>query len=151
MTKLLWALVALSSSAAAHAQDFSPFVGGGPAFREFKAMVEGRQVTVVQITAYFHQMNLPPRSVQPIGLEEFRFFIKDAQGNTDRCEKWIKKSRPTKLPGAGPNRHSPISRSTSPMAPSRSLSAAPPPITAMPRAAGKQWISERHYIKRPNY
>ena len=85
------ALGALSLPAIAQAQDFAPFVGGSPAFREFNAMVDGKPVTVVQITAYFHQMNLPPHSAQPIGLEEFRFFIKDAKGNMARCEKWIQK------------------------------------------------------------
>src|ERR1700761_8778657 len=85
------ALSALSLSVVAQAQDFAPFVGGSPAFKESKAMFEGKPVTLVQITAYFHQMNLPPRSVQPIGLEEFRFFIKDVKGNMARCEKWIQK------------------------------------------------------------
>ena len=89
--KALLILAAMFLPAVAQAQDFSPFVGGSPAFKEFKALFEGKWVTVVQITAYFHQMNLPPHSAQPIGLEEFRFFVKDAKGNMARCEKWIQK------------------------------------------------------------
>jgi hypothetical protein len=73
------------------AQDFAPFVGGSPAFTESKAMFQGKPVTVVRITAYFHQMDLPPRSAQPIGLEEFKFFIKDPNGNMAKCEKWVQK------------------------------------------------------------
>ena len=91
MKKPALILAAMLLPAVAQAQDFAPFVGGNPAFKEFQAKVDGKPVTVVQITAYFHQMNLPPHSAQPIGLEEFRFFIKDAQGNMDRCEKWIQK------------------------------------------------------------
>jgi hypothetical protein len=78
-------------AATAQAQDFAPFVGGGPAFAESKAMFEGKPVTIVRITAYYHQMDLPPGSAQPIGLEEFKFFIKDTKGNMARCEKWIQK------------------------------------------------------------
>jgi len=83
------ALAALSVSA--RAQDFTPFAGGSPAFTEFKAMFQGKPVTIVRITAYFHQMDLPPGSAQPIGLEEFKFFIKDPNGNMAKCEKWIQK------------------------------------------------------------
>ncbi len=79
--------------AVAHAQDFAPFAGGSPAFTEAKAMFEGKPVTIVRITAYFHQMDLPAGSVQPIGLEEFKFFIKDPNGNMARCEKWVTKVR----------------------------------------------------------
>jgi len=85
------ALSALFLPLAAHAQDFSPFVGGSPAFAESKATFEGKPVTIVRITAYLHQMNLPPGSAQPTGLEEFKFFIKDAQGKMARCEKWVQK------------------------------------------------------------
>jgi hypothetical protein len=91
MPRLIFLLTALLLPAIAQAQDFAPFVGGSPAFAESKAMFEGKPVTIVRITAYFHQMNLPPHSAQPIGLEEFRFFIKDAKGNMARCEKWIQK------------------------------------------------------------
>jgi hypothetical protein len=85
------ALSVLSLSCIAQAQDFAPFVGGGPAFAESKAMFEGKPVTIVRITAYYHEMDLPPRHAQPIGLEEFKFFIKDPYGNMARCEKWIRK------------------------------------------------------------
>jgi len=85
------ACVAALLPALAHAQDFAPFAGGSPAFTESKAMFEGKPVTIVRITAYFHQMNLPPHSAQPIGLEEFKFFIKDPNGNMARCEKWVQK------------------------------------------------------------
>jgi hypothetical protein len=94
MMKLSTAILALSAlflPAFAQAQDFAPFVGGSPAVKESKALFEGKWVTIVRITAYYHQMNLPPHSAQPIGLEEFKFFIKDARGNMDRCEKWIQK------------------------------------------------------------
>ena len=84
-------LAVLLLPAVARAQDFTPFVGGSPAFVESKAMFQGKPVTIVRITAYFHQMDLPPGSAQPIGLEEFKFFIKDPNGNMARCEKWVQK------------------------------------------------------------
>ena len=91
MRKAILVLAGLCLPCFARAQDFAPFVGGSPAFKESKGFFEGKPVNIVRITAYFHQMNLPPRSAQPIGLEEFRFFIKDPQGNMARCEKWIQK------------------------------------------------------------
>jgi hypothetical protein len=84
-------VVILSLPAAARAQDFAPFAGGSPAVTESKAMFQGKPVTIVRITAYFHQMDLPPGSALPIGLEEFKFFIKDPNGNMARCEKWVQK------------------------------------------------------------
>ncbi len=69
--------------------NFTPFTAGGPAYQESKAMLNGQPVTIVRITAYYHQMDLPPRSAQPIGLEYFKFFIKDPSGNMAHCEKWI--------------------------------------------------------------
>ena len=76
------ALLALAVlSLPAHAQDFTPFAGGSPAFTESKAMLNGQPVTVVRITAYFHQMDLPPSSALQIGLQEFKFFMKDPNGN----------------------------------------------------------------------
>jgi hypothetical protein len=92
MMKTSIALLALAVlSLPAHAQDFTPFAGGSPAFTESKAMLDGQLVTVVRITVYFHQMDLPPHSAQPIGLEYFKFFIKDPNGNMSRCEKWVQK------------------------------------------------------------
>jgi hypothetical protein len=85
------ALSALSLPAVVQAQDFAPFVGGSPSFSESRATFEGKPVTIVRIIAYYHQMNLPPRHAQPIGLGESRFFIKDPYGNMARCEKWIRK------------------------------------------------------------
>jgi hypothetical protein len=81
----------LSLPAFAQAQDFAPFAGGDPAFTESKAIFHGKPVTIVRITAYFHQMDLPAGSAQPIGLQEFKFFVKDPNGNTAHCEKWVQK------------------------------------------------------------
>jgi hypothetical protein len=66
------------------------FVGGNPGFEVKSVTVDGTRQTVVQMTGYFHQMDLPPHSVQPIGLEEF-FFVLKARDPwfADRCEKWI--------------------------------------------------------------
>ena len=83
------AVVNLPSTA--RAQNFTPFAGGSPAFAESKAMLNGKPVTIVRITAYFHQMDLPPHSAQPFGLEYFKFFIKDPNGNMADCERWIKR------------------------------------------------------------
>src|SRR5882757_6697437 len=87
----LLTLAAMSLPAIAQAQDFTPFVGGSPAVTESKAIFQGKPVTIVRITAYFHQMDLPPGSAQPIGLEEFKFFIKDPNGNMAKCENWVRK------------------------------------------------------------
>jgi hypothetical protein len=90
--KTLFILLALAvMPPPAHAQDFTPFAGGSPAFAESKAMLDGKLVTIVRITVYFHQMDLPPHSVQPIGLEYFKYFVKDSNGNMARCENWIKR------------------------------------------------------------
>ena len=48
-------------------------------------------MTLVRITYEYHEMDLPPGSVQPIGLIFIRYFIKDAAGNMAHCEKWIKR------------------------------------------------------------
>ena len=89
LTSLLLAVLSLPASA--WAVDFSSFTGGSPAFSEYKAMFQGKPVTIVQIRAYYHQMDLPPGSAQPIGLEEFKSFIKDPNGNMAHCEKWVQK------------------------------------------------------------
>lgn len=91
MRTAMVALAALFLPAVAQAQNFTAFVGGSPAFTESSAIFQGKPVTVVRITAYYHQMDLPPGSVQPIGLEEFKFFIKDPNGNMAKCEKWVRK------------------------------------------------------------
>ena len=91
MPRLVLSLIAAASwlPVMAHAQNFAPFAGGSPAFAESKAMLNGKPVTIVRITAYFHQMDLPPGSAQPVGLEYFKFFIKDPNGNMAHCERWI--------------------------------------------------------------
>jgi hypothetical protein len=83
--------LAASSPAAAQALDFTPFAGGSPAYTESKGTLNGQLVTIVRITAYYHQMDLPPHSAQPIGLEYFKYFIKDPNGNMVHCENWIKR------------------------------------------------------------
>jgi hypothetical protein len=47
-------LTALAMSGTAGAQDFAHFVGGSPAFIESRAMFQGKPVTTVRISAYFH-------------------------------------------------------------------------------------------------
>ena len=68
------------------------FVGGAPAYQEWVMDVNGVPRTIVQMSGYFHQMNLPPHHGQPIGLEEFYYVIKDAKPwNAARCETWIRR------------------------------------------------------------
>jgi len=68
------------------------FVGGNPSFGEFQTKIDGRAFTVVKMAGFYHEMNLPPNSAQPIGLEEFFFVVKSVpKWNDDRCEKWIGK------------------------------------------------------------
>ena len=65
------------SPSAAQTLTFPPFTAGGPAFVESHTTLNGHPVTVVRITAFYHQMDLPAGSAQPIGLEYFKYFIKD--------------------------------------------------------------------------
>ncbi len=84
-------LAANSGISAAATPNFSPQTGGNPAFKEVPATVKGKTVTLVRITYEYHEMDLPPGSVQPIGLIPIRYFIKDAAGNMAHCEKWVKR------------------------------------------------------------
>jgi hypothetical protein len=87
---LLTVLIAASPPSAA-TPNFTPFVGGSPAYKEQQAVLNGKKITLVQVTIYFHQMDLPPGSAQPIGLAFFKYFLKDTSGNMGHCEQWIKK------------------------------------------------------------
>jgi len=67
------------------------FVGGGPAYQEMTVNIEGTPRTVVQLTGYFHQMDLAPHHAQPIGLGEAFYVVKDEKPwNASHCETWIK-------------------------------------------------------------
>lgn len=84
------ALMLAGPARAASTPDFTPFTGGGPLASEFGAKLNGKPVTIVQLSAYYHQMDLPKGSVQPIGLELFFFVIKSAKpGNAAHCEQWV--------------------------------------------------------------
>jgi hypothetical protein len=91
MTKFLLALAACVSTAlpgAARADGM--FVGGAPAYEEIQSTFHGQPVTLVQMSASYHQMDLQPHHVQVIGLIEFFYVLKekpDYQART--CEKWI--------------------------------------------------------------
>jgi hypothetical protein len=74
------------------APNFTPFVGGGPYFVEGTTTINGMKVTLVGITAFLHDMDLPPGSVQEFD-GETKLFIKDVAGNVAHCEKWIKRIR----------------------------------------------------------
>jgi hypothetical protein len=87
----LIALAASTDASAALTPNFAPQTGGNPTFTEVPATVGGKTVTLVRITYEYHQMDLPPGSVQPIGLIPIRYFIKDSAGNMAHCEKWIKR------------------------------------------------------------
>jgi len=88
---ILAMLAFAGTASAASTPNFTPFAGGAPAYKEQSAMMLGNRVTIVRITSYFHQMDLPPHSAQPIGLEYFMYFLKDTAGNMAHCEKWIDK------------------------------------------------------------
>jgi hypothetical protein len=90
-TAAFLAVFTMAGNASAGTQTFTPVVGGSPAYREQPALLNGKKVTLVRVTLYFHQMDLPPGSAQPIGLELFKYFLKDASGNIGHCEQWIKK------------------------------------------------------------
>jgi hypothetical protein len=86
------ALLAASTGASGAATpNFTPATGGNPTFKEESAVVDGKTVTLVRITYEYHEMDLPPGSVQPIGLIFIRYFTKDSAGNMTHCEKWIKR------------------------------------------------------------
>jgi hypothetical protein len=91
MRKILFALAACMSAALPGATlADTVFVGGGPGYEEIQTTFHGQPVTLVQMVASYHEMDLPPHHVQVIGLEEFFFVLKekpDYQAKT--CEKWI--------------------------------------------------------------
>jgi hypothetical protein len=73
--------------------EFSPYVGGFPSFGERGALINGKKVTLVAITAFVHDMDLPPGGVQELD-GETKYFVKDdGAGNMAHCEKWIKQVR----------------------------------------------------------
>ncbi len=92
-TIAILALLAAGTASGAGTANFSPATGGNPTFKEQSATVEGKTVTLVRITYEYHEMDLPPGSVQPIGLIFIRYFIKDSTGNMAHCEKWIERVR----------------------------------------------------------
>jgi hypothetical protein len=82
----------LSNFAAAQTQSFTPFDGGAPDAGEIPGTLNGKAVTVLRITADYHQMNLPPHTAQPIGLRNFFYVLKGSPtGHSARCEAYIKK------------------------------------------------------------
>ncbi|MGH6878644.1 MAG: hypothetical protein ACREHV_14880 [Rhizomicrobium sp.] len=67
------------------------FTGADPAFQEMPAPIEGQRV-IVQINAYFHQMDLAPHRTQPIGLVEYFNVEKGTHDyQAEMCEKWTTK------------------------------------------------------------
>lgn len=68
--------------------------GGSPLYREGTVTEQGRPTTLAKISLYFHQMDLPPGSVQPIGLEEFFYILaSDKTGNARHCATWVERVR----------------------------------------------------------
>ena len=87
------AVLSLAASLPVHGAEeptFTPFVGGDSTFREIPATVNGKNVTLVRIDSFFHDMDLPPGGVQEFS-DYIGYFIKDGAGNMAHCEKWIKR------------------------------------------------------------
>lgn len=85
--------LALAASLPAYAAQepvFTPYVGAEPSFGEKAAVIDGKKVTLVGITAFLHDMDLPPGGVQEFD-GEIQYFVKDGTGNLAHCQKWIKR------------------------------------------------------------
>jgi hypothetical protein len=86
----LLALAASLPASAAETPNFTPYVGGNPTFGQKAAVIDGKKVTLIAITAFLHDMDLPPGGVQEFD-GETKYFVKDGTGNLAHCEKWIKR------------------------------------------------------------
>lgn len=74
------------------------FTGAAPFYAELALPVDGTLIdtpaTVVKVGAWYHQMNLAPGSIQPIGLLVHFYIAKNpATGNASRCEQWVNQVR----------------------------------------------------------
>ncbi len=85
-----FALAASLPAYAAHEPIFTPYVGGNPSLGERAAIIDGKKVTLIGITAFLHDMDLPPGGVQEFD-GETKYFVKDGTGNLAHCKKWIKR------------------------------------------------------------
>jgi hypothetical protein len=77
----------------------NPFTGGAPLVAKvFTAELNGQTVTIMQVAAYYHHMDLRPGDVQPIGLEAFINImepidvvpsVSEPTGHAKRCGAWV--------------------------------------------------------------
>lgn len=88
--KFLLAMLLLFMPSLAYAG--APLTGVPVVAQKTKMVVGGKAVDVLKVGFYYHRMDLPPHSRQPIGLEEFLFIQMDAaSGNADKCMQWFDK------------------------------------------------------------
>jgi len=68
----------------------SVFAGGAPGWSQWQGTINGKPVTIVQMWADYHEMDLPPGHTQPIGLIEYvNVALENPTFQARRCEKWI--------------------------------------------------------------
>jgi len=87
---LLMLAAALGAGLPAAACADGVFVGGAPAYQEIESTYRGKPVTLVQMAASYHEMDLPPHHVQIIGFIEYFYVLKEKPDyEADRCEQWV--------------------------------------------------------------